>query len=56
MDIIIVYNAVVKTGLLYEVLSTAKLPNSNLKNFNIYDLTLEQKQKFIFAALDWDVI
>ena len=56
MDVIFVYNAVIKAGILYEVLLTAKLPTSNIKNFNINSLTLEQQQKFIFAALDWDVI
>lgn len=56
MDIILVYNAVIKAEMLYEVLLTAKLPTSNLKDFNINSLTLKEQQKFIFSALDWDVI
>ena len=56
MDIIFIYNAVIKARLLYEVLLTAELPTSNIENFNINSLTSKQQEKFIFSALDWDVV
>jgi hypothetical protein len=51
------YNAVVKAGLLWEVLRSAKLPHTlHLENFEISSLSEREKERFITAALDWDVL
>jgi hypothetical protein len=50
------YNATIKAGLLYEVLWGAKLPTTNIKNFNISSLSEDEVERFITAALNWDVL
>ena len=51
------YNATIKAGLLWEVLRTAKLSHTlHLKIFEISSLSEGEKERFISAALDWDVL
>ena len=49
------YNATIRAGLLWEVLRSAKLSHT-LKNFEISSLSEKEKERFITAALDWDVL